>query len=140
MTPSSSRATAGDETAGLTSPARRVVLVDLVLTFLVVIVVVHIVEVLILFVVDVGRVQPGHVVGIRGHLVPFRRRVELGPLRFVAEVNGEHSAVQELEAVILAVVLGLGLPAEPHRESHGGQFGMTRWPRRMTYLRCRRNV
>ncbi len=109
-----------------------------VLVFVIVVVEVLVVFVLIVF-VDIGRVQPRQVIGVRGHLVPLRGRVELGPLLLVAEVNGKHSAVQELEAVIVAVVLGLGLPAETHLERHGGQFCMTRRPSD-GYLRCLRTL
>ena len=52
-------------------------------------------------------------------------------------MDGQHTAVKEFEAVIVAVIL-LGLPAETHLERHGGQFSTTRSRHRTAYLRCRR--
>ena len=65
-------------------------------------------------------------VRVRGDLLPFRRRVELRPRLLVSEMDGEHAALEELEAVVVSEVLRLCLPAETHRERHGGQFFMTR--------------
>ena len=106
MTPSSSPATARGGSDGPTSLRRSrpsVVFVLLVLEFLVVFVEV---VVLVLF-IDVGRVQSRQMVRVRGDLLPFRRRVELRPRLLVSEMDGEHAALEELEAVVVSEVLRL---------------------------------